>query len=124
MNICFSPFQECNDEPVQKCENKVVKIPKQEKEHKKKCLLTHDNALPKPTPLPETYPTTSAPSPDTTYATPENTYTTPHSTAAPTSIEPTEEPLHPLHPPSYHATKAEINMYNHYIHKPQQFQGA
>ena len=72
--------QECYEEPIEKCESKIVKIPKQEKEHKKKCLLTNDDETtsapaldvyptpaPNPTPSVPTYPpspqTTSAPTP-------------------------------------------------------------
>ena len=58
-------YQECNEVPTPKCEEKEVKVPKQEKEHKKKCLLADDNALPATSaPAPEAYPT---PAP-TTYA--------------------------------------------------------
>ena len=125
-------LQECNEVPTETCEKKDVKIPKQEKEHKKKCLLTHDNALPKPTTtVPETYPTpaTEAPAPESSTPIPDPAYSAPQLTTAPTpsyvsTLKPTEQPLRPLHPPSYHATKAEINMYKHYVHAPKNFQGA
>ena len=59
-------WQECNEVPTENCEEKEVKIPKQEKEHKKKCLLADDNSLPasatqapraaaEPTPSPTVY---------------------------------------------------------------------
>lgn len=50
--------------PTEECNTKEVKIPKQEKEHKKKCLLADDNSLPAsatsapaaaPTPSPTVY---------------------------------------------------------------------
>lgn len=72
-NKCQSiQFQECKEIATEKCENKDVKVPKQEKEHKKKCLLADDNALPAtaapayPTaaPTPSAYPT---PAPTNTY---------------------------------------------------------
>ena len=39
-------LQECEDVQSEKCEEKVVQIPKQIKEHKKKCLLSDDATLP------------------------------------------------------------------------------
>merc|ERR1712150_413256 len=74
-NKCQSiAFQECNEIPTEKCEKRDVKIPKQEKEHKKKCLLADDNALPaSATAAPATsqqsqsYPTPSPAAPQPTY---------------------------------------------------------
>ena len=63
-------LQECYEEPIEKCENKIVEIPKQEKEHKKKCLLTNDDDLPSVTtaaPIPTAYSTSS---PNTTPSVP------------------------------------------------------
>lgn len=63
-NWCKQP-QECHEVPNEECKTKDVKVPKQEKEHKKKCLLSDDNSLPS-TP-------TSAPAP-TAYPTPAPSY--------------------------------------------------
>ena len=35
-------FMECYEEPIEKCEDIELKVPMQEKEHKKKCLLPDD----------------------------------------------------------------------------------
>ena len=123
-------LQECNEEPIEKCETKIVSMPKQEKEHKKKCLLTHDDASPKTTTsVPETYPTPAprAPASEPSYPIPTTTYPATQPTTATTpryvsTSSPTAEPLHPIHPPSYHATNGTINMYKHYVHTPKGFQ--
>ena len=39
-------MQECEEIQSEKCEEKEIKIPKQIKEHKKKCLLPDDGAFP------------------------------------------------------------------------------
>jgi hypothetical protein len=55
-------FQECNEVPDPQCKKKEVKIPKQEKEHKKKCLLADDDSLPSSAtsaPAPNGFPTPS-----------------------------------------------------------------
>ena len=52
--------------PTEKCETKKVKVPKQEKEHKKKCLLADDNSLPATT-TPASYPTPTQSQPEPTY---------------------------------------------------------
>merc|ERR1719412_1785916 len=46
-------YQECTEEPIETCEEVEMRIPKQEKELKRKCLLPDDGAqvaLPLPTP--------------------------------------------------------------------------
>ena len=78
-------FQECYEETIEKCENKIVKIPKQEKEHKKKCLLTNDENLPSAT--------TAAPAP-TVYTTPS-----PNPTPSVPTYQPAPQPTVPQ--PSY-----------------------
>lgn len=94
-------MQECNEEPIEKCENKIVKIPKQEKEHKKKCLLTHDGALPETTPAPAPYqpPAPRAPAPEPSYPVPTPTYPVPQPT--PSYPQPTPQPSYPTPKPSY-----------------------
>ena len=99
--LIFYPFQECNEEPIEKCENKIVKIPKQEKEHKKKCLLTHDEQLPETTPAPAPYhpPAPRAPAPEPSYPAPAPTYPVPQPTPAP---KPAYKPSYqPAPTPSY-----------------------
>ena len=46
IRIHFKNLQECEEVQNEKCQQKDVKVPKQIKEHKKKCLLPDDNALP------------------------------------------------------------------------------
>ena len=40
----FLQFQECTEEPQEKCEEVEMSVPKQEKQLKKKCLLPDDGA--------------------------------------------------------------------------------
>lgn len=103
-NKCQSiQFQECKEIASEKCETKDVKVPKQEKEHKKKCLLADDNALPvtPAPPAPTGYPTPAPtnnynePSVDTNVlsqpapAAPQPTYpAAPQPTYSPDSIPP------------------------------------
>ena len=84
-----------------------MKIPKQEIEHKKKCLLADDNALPAPsTPAPKTYPTPAPNPPNPSYeeATPKPSYDEP--APAPTPSYPVPAPAAapvyvPAAPPVY-----------------------
>ena len=46
LSFQFQNFQECEEVQSEKCQQKDVKVPKQIKEHKKKCLLPDDDALP------------------------------------------------------------------------------
>ncbi len=38
-------YQECQEEPEERCEEREVMVPTQEKEHKKKCLLPDDGSF-------------------------------------------------------------------------------
>ena len=71
----FKQSQECTEVPDEQCEEKDIKVPKQEKEHKKKCLLADDDSLP-PTPAPS-YPSPPAPTPAPSYPSPSPSYPTP-----------------------------------------------
>ena len=51
MSNSFHQSQVCTEVPDEQCEDKDIKVPKQEKEHKKKCLLEGEASLP-PTPAP------------------------------------------------------------------------
>ena len=64
----FKQSQECTEVPDEQCEEKDIKVPKQEKEHKKKCLLEGE-VSPPPTPAPS-YPSPPAPTPAPSYPTP------------------------------------------------------
>jgi len=103
-------FQECNEIPTEKCETKDVKIPKQEKEHKKKCLLADDNALPAgasstPAPAPQSYPT---PSPSPSYTNQPSVDTNVIRQPAPAAPQPT----YPAAPkPTYQATAQPQSSY-------------
>lgn len=122
-NKCQSiAFQECNEVPTETCENKDVKIPKQEKEHKKKCLLADDNSLPAgatsaPAAAPAASGASSAPAgPAPTSASPTSYSNEPVDTnvisqPAPSSPQPTY-PAAPQAPqPTYQAAAAPPSSY-------------
>ena len=42
--MIFLLFQECTEEPEEKCEEVEMSVPKQEKQNRKKCLLPDEGA--------------------------------------------------------------------------------
>ena len=44
LNRIFLLFQECTEEPQEKCEEVEMSVPKQEKQNRKKCLLPDEGA--------------------------------------------------------------------------------
>ena len=98
--IMFCSKQECKEEAIEKCETKVVKTPKQELQHKKKCLLTHDEQTPPP--AEPSYPTTTPAAPvyPTTPQAPSPSYPPPPQPSYP-APQPTPVPSYPAPKPSY-----------------------
>jgi len=92
-------FQECNEVPTEKCDTKYLKVPKQELEHKKKCLLADDDTLPSTsTPAPTAYPAPSQ-APQPTYPAAPLPQSTPAS--KPTYIPAPKPSYTPAPQPSY-----------------------